>query len=272
MSSLRPCLPNDYVSDAANLVVEHPGKALIVTGFYILAANAPETDGPPGSIVLGQALAKLGFEVAFVTDEWSSDVMNALAPQRQRVIEFPMASHHESATHAQNLLDDERPSLIIGIERAGFTSDGTYRNRKGHDISRYNAKTDYLFKQHPVSIGIGDGGNEIGMGLVADVIQEENDVEATPSVTATTKLIISTCSNWGAYGLVAALSLLIQKYLLPTFDEIQRCIEVAVQAGAVDSSSCRHEPRVDGRSLKEERSCLTELRTLLRRRGVLSPP
>ena len=49
MTSLRPHLPADFATEAAQLLLDHPGKVLIVTGFYILAAAAPETDGPPGS-------------------------------------------------------------------------------------------------------------------------------------------------------------------------------------------------------------------------------
>jgi len=267
MSLLRPHLPSDFVTDAAQFVLQHPGKAFIVTGFYILAAKAPETDGPPGSIVLARALRQIGFDVVFVTDKWSSKVMKALAP-RQPIVEFPMASHDDSATFSKELLETEQPSIVIAVERAGFTNDGTYRNRKDDDISEYNAKTDYLFEQHPISIGIGDGGNEIGMGLVSEVILNQDDFEATPSMTTTTKLIISACSNWGAYGLVAGLSLLTQEDLLPTCDDVQRIVELAVKSGAVDSSSCQFEARVDGRSLEAELGCIADLRSLLRGQGV----
>jgi hypothetical protein len=267
MSLLRPHLPQDFATDAAKFVLEHPGKVLILTGFYILSAGATETDGPPGAAVLGEALAALGYEVVFVTDIWSSEVIRALASPGRRVVEFPFTDHDSSTTDARQLIEEESPSLLIAVERAGLTGDRTYRNQRNIDISAYNAKLDYLVEQHPHSVGIGDGGNEIGMGLVAEAIRARREMTISPSVTKTSKLIVATCSNWGAYGLVAALSLLHRTRLLPAFDEIQRYIHLAVEAGAVDSASGLREPRVDGRALDEERTCIEELHELLKRSG-----
>jgi hypothetical protein len=64
ISALRPYLPSNYVEEAADLILEHPGKVLIVTGFYIVYAKAPETDGPPGAAAIGEALSTIGYEVA----------------------------------------------------------------------------------------------------------------------------------------------------------------------------------------------------------------
>ena len=52
LSDLRPLLPTDFVSDASRFILAHPGRALIVTGFLIPHAGAPETDGPPGAAAL----------------------------------------------------------------------------------------------------------------------------------------------------------------------------------------------------------------------------
>ena len=40
---------------------------LIVTGF-VVAEGMPETDGPPGAVVLGRALRRLGARVRYTTD------------------------------------------------------------------------------------------------------------------------------------------------------------------------------------------------------------
>ena len=100
ISALRPYLPSNYVEEAADLILEHPGKVLIVTGFYIVYANAPETDGPPGAAAIGEALAAIGYEVAYVTDKYSMDVMKSVAGDK-RVIEFPIADHMDSAAAAE---------------------------------------------------------------------------------------------------------------------------------------------------------------------------
>jgi hypothetical protein len=53
VSALRPYLAPDFCERAASIVLEHPGTALVVTGFFIPGAGATETDGPPGAIAVG---------------------------------------------------------------------------------------------------------------------------------------------------------------------------------------------------------------------------
>ena len=108
---------------------------------------------------------------------------------------------------------------MISIERCGFTEKRDYLNRYGNSIADYNAKIDYLFEGFPVSVGIGDGGNEIGMGTLAAVIPHYENLSSPPSVTKTSKLIISSVSNWGAYGLVTSISTIVGKRLLISKDE-----------------------------------------------------
>ena len=82
-----------------------------------------------------------------------------------------------------DLLEQLQPSLLIAIERCSFTTPGRYQNARGEDTSEYHAKLDYLFKHHDNTIGIGDGGNEIGMGNLTEQIAA---VEALPNDPATT--------------------------------------------------------------------------------------
>ena len=167
IAALRPHLPADYCDQAARVVLDNPGTAIIVTGFYIITAGATETDGPPGAVVIGNALQSIGYEVVYVTDRYSLKVMEGTAGPDSSVVEFPIAGEEESRSFAKELLSEIAPSVIIGIERCGLTSEGLYRNMRGVDISEYNAKADYLFESGIPSVGIGDGGNEIGMGNLA---------------------------------------------------------------------------------------------------------
>jgi len=258
ISALRPYLPSNYVEEAADLILEHPGKVLIVTGFYIVYANAPETDGPPGAAAIGEALAAIGYEVAYVTDKYSMDVMKSVAGDN-RVIEFPIADHMDSAAAARKILETENPSVVIAIERAGLVGDGTFRNMHGTDISAYNAKIDHLFDQHPYSVGIGDGGNEIGMGNLRDEAAGIDRLPDDPCVTTTTKLMIASVSNWGGYGLAAALSLKMSKNLLPSIKAENAWVQSTYETGAVDGPTGQHRPYVDGFPLDEYNSCLTDL-------------
>ena len=78
VSALRPYLAPDFCERAASMVLEHPGTALIVTGFYIPGAGATETDGPPGAVAVGEALEALGYRPVYVTDRFTAPVLRSL--------------------------------------------------------------------------------------------------------------------------------------------------------------------------------------------------
>jgi hypothetical protein len=267
ISALREHLPPNFMEVAAELALANRGKALIVTGFYIAVAGAPETDGPPGAAGIGAALKKLGFEVAYVTDRWSKAVMESVAGGDE-VIEFPITSHFESAQFANDLIKKHTPSLLISIERAGLVGDGTYRNWKGVDISEFNAKIDHLFDQFPNSIGIGDGGNEIGMGNLKSVIPGLDRLPDNPCVTTTKELIIASCSNWGGYGLAAQLSLMAGQNMLPSVEQGYEWVKSTVAAGAVEGMSGERKDWVDARSPEEDAVCLRDLHEFLKAKGI----
>ena len=145
---MRPYVPSDFCDRAAQLVLDNPGTAFIVTGFYILDAGMIETDGPPGAIAIGNALEQLDYNVVYVTDSYGTAVMEATKSEAATVIDFPIADDAESEAFAQQLLADLNPSVIIAIERCGFTDDLKYRNMRGRDITQYTARTDYLFRHH----------------------------------------------------------------------------------------------------------------------------
>ena len=268
VSELRPHLPPDFCDRAAATVLENPGPALIVTGFYILTAGAPETDGPPGAVAIGDALRSIGYDVVYVTDQHSSAVMSGIAGEDSRIVEFPIADEGESRRFAAALLAKVGPSIVIAIERCGLTEEGIYRNMVGGDITRYNARTDYLFSEDVASVGIGDGGNEIGMGNLAGEVTTVPSLVKVPCVTTTTSLIISSVSNWGGYGLVAAISRRKGRDLLPSIDAEQGLVRRAVAHGAVDGMSAAPEYKVDGFTLEENSLALGALHDLLDAEGL----
>jgi hypothetical protein len=268
VAELRPHLPADFCDQAAELVLENPGTAMIVTGFYILAAGATETDGPPGAAVIGNALRSIGYDVVYVTDRYTAPVMSAIAAGDARTVEFPIADEPASRVFAEELLAEVDPTVLIAIERCGFTDEGLYRNMLGKDISAYTAKTDYLFAGHPASIGIGDGGNEVGMGNLASVIPSVPTLVRLPCVTRTTKLVISSVSNWGGYGLVAAISRRKGRDLLPSVEVEREMVKRIVDLGAVDGMSQQTRYMVDGFSLEENSQTLRALHKLLAEEGV----
>ena len=268
VSALRPHLSNSFTLDAARLVLDNPGTAIVVTGFYILDARAAETDGPPGAVVIGNALRDLGYSVVHVTDRHAASLMQAMGGDHARVIEFPIVDDDASREFAAGLLKEVEPSVIISIERCGLTSEGLYRNMRGRDITAHNARIDHIFTDAHATVGIGDGGNEIGMGNLADQIPKVDTLVRLPCVTRTTELIITSVSNWGGYGLVAALSELSGRNLLPSIEEERRLMTQTVDLGAVDGMSAVQEYKVDGFTFDENSETVRALHDYLSSQGL----
>jgi len=261
MLALRPHLPSDYCSQAAQYVMDHPGDVIIVTGFYILMAGGPETDGPPGAIAIGKALQALGRRVTYVSDQYTTPVLQAWADDAD-IIDFPIADIPESKQQAASILDRLRPSLLISIERCGRNKDDGYLNMRSRDISPQTARLDYLFDSTVPSVGIGDGGNEIGMGNLVDVIPSVESLPDLPAVVTVDRLVIASVSNWGGYGLVAALSRLAGKNLLPSVEHETRIIREMVEAGAVDGTTGEAIATVDNFTTEENAAILARLHRL----------
>jgi len=261
ISKLKPFLSDKFCSEAADNIFSNKGTVFITTGFYILKANAPETDGPPGAIAIGNALEKLGYNVFYVVDFYSFHLFIDII-ESEKVIIFPICSDEESDVYAKKLIKKFSPSVLISVERCGATADKKYQNMKGMDISDYNAKVDYLFFNHNNTIGIGDGGNEIGMGNLFSEINNIKELPDEPCSTKVNHLIISSISNWGAYGLIAALSQKACKDLLPSVEEEKKLIEKLISNGAVDGITGEVKTMVDGFEIEEYLEVLAELHSL----------
>jgi hypothetical protein len=78
---------------------------------------------------------------------------------------------------------------------------------RARDISDFCVCFDELFDPTKgSSVGVGDGGNEVGMGNVLPLVEEHvPDGPVVGCTTRTTELIVAGVSNWGALGLAAAL-------------------------------------------------------------------
>ncbi len=262
MDRLRSHLPDDFclrtARAMARLLQEKPSpSALIVTGFYV--NGAAETDGPPGAYFLYKALRTLGFSAKIVTDEICLPLFEGVCPPDD-LIGTAQRIENEEAFRSE-ILEETHPDLLCAVERCGRTADGTYRNMNGRDISRFTAPLDTLFLGPPkdvLTVGIGDGGNEVGMGLLRDVIHEELSVES--SVVPVQYLILSTVSNWGAYGLIRYLEILSGIPCLPDPAEVADWIARSVERGAVDGISGLNVLKVDGFELDRERAVIDSLR------------
>ncbi len=262
MLALRPHLPADFCRQAAKYVMDHPGHTVIVTGFYVIMAGKPETDGPPGAIAIGRALQALGRKVTYVTDSYTAPVLQQWA-EGADVVEFPIADIEESKRHAAQLLQNLQPALLISIERCGRNRNDEYLNMRARDITPQTARLDYLFDGGIPSVGIGDGGNEIGMGNLVDVIPSVDSLPDDPAISRVDRLVIASVSNWGGYGLVAALSQICGRNILPSSDDEARMVQGMIDAGAVDGTTGDAVPTVDNFSMDENGELLARLHSVV---------
>ena len=262
MLALRPYLPDDFCSQAAQFIVDKPGGVIIVTGFYVVMAGKPETDGPPGAIAIGEALKALGRQVTYVSDEYTIPVLRRYADGSE-VIDFPIEGVSASKKRAAEILERVKPALLISIERCGRTREDTYLNMRYVDISPHTARLDYLFDSDIPSVGIGDGGNEIGMGNLAEVIPTVDSLPDYPAVNQVDRLVIASVSNWGGYGLVAALSRIAGKNLLPSVESETAMLHGMVAAGVVDGTTGDAVPTVDNFTAEENGALLARLHRLV---------
>lgn len=261
IDKLVPLLPADFCLRAARALMgllercDSP-VVLITTGFYV--GGAPETDGPPGAYFLYEALRRLGFLPKIVTDTICAPLFTGLFPGKD-LISVPLAISDE-VEFARGVYETYQPEALIAVERCGRTRDGVYRDMRGNDISPFTAPIDSLFLDPPegcVTVGIGDGGNEIGMGGFADEISRRLSV--APCVVATDYLILSTVSNWGACGLIRYLEILLGSPCLPDWDAVRNFVETIVFKGAVNGLNAKREVKVDGYGLEETRKIIMDL-------------
>lgn len=232
-------------------------SVFITTGFPIIPKNLWETDGPLGAAVLAETLRRLGLKPLLITDENCVEILKTVSPNMQ-VSEFP-ANDEQALLEAEDLISKFNPSIIIAIERPGWNEKQQYHNMKGQNISYLVGKTDYLFRHGRklgiTTIAIGDGGNELGCGAIAETVRKYVPYGARcqcpcgggiAAVTPTDVLVMSGVSNWGSYGIVACLSLLKNvEYKHDGKNEL-RLLKRTVEAGAIDSITLESKPFVDG--------------------------
>jgi hypothetical protein len=86
------------------------------------------------------------------------------------------------------------------------------------------------------------------------------------SVVPVDHLVVAGTSNWGAYGIVAALERLTGRPLLHTGAIERRLIQACVDAGAIDGIARTHEPTVDGLAADVHAGIVVLLRAAAARR------
>ncbi|NLL37050.1 MAG: DUF4392 domain-containing protein, partial [Fretibacterium sp.] len=216
-----------------------------VTGFFIRSASATETDGPPGAAVLGRALERMGKRVELWTDERNFGPLVACS-----------ASIGGPEVHLAEGSESTESELLVFVERPGRAPDGCYYDMKGEDVASVVAPLDFLVEKALAEgrhvLGVGDGGNEVGMGLLRDELTRllPNYASFLSCVSSTVCLPVDV-SNWGAYALAAALSVPFGSWQGLEPEEERTMLEALIASGAVDGVSKRKELSVDGLALEQ---------------------
>lgn len=218
-------------------------KLAVVSGFYVPAAGAPETDGPGGAAILARAFQREGRVCEIWTDVRCIEVLAECAKAA--------GCAENTARIAPASLKERAPDGIIFVERLGRAADGRYYNFKKQDISEWTAPLDAFADEAAGlgihTIGIGDGGNEAGMGnFYAELCALLPGYAACLSVVRVEFALTADVSNWGAYALAEALSFVwgARRGIEP--GEETKMLEAAARAGAADGISGRCETSVDG--------------------------
>jgi hypothetical protein len=225
-----------------------------------------ETDGPIGAISLAGALEHLGKKVVLVTDEYSKKILYSCREVKGLTCPIEIIPAGSESLFCKNLIEKYRPTHAIAIERPGRALDGCRYSMKGEDISDIVPNTDILFeeanKHGNVTIAVGDGGNEVGMGKVRSyVIDSVNNGNKICAAFNTDFLIIAGVSNWGGHALSAALSILTQTMLLHDAETEEELLRSIVEAGAVDGCTKERTMTVDGLSMEENFNIIDLLRS-----------
>ncbi|MGA3002153.1 MAG: glutamate cyclase domain-containing protein [Acetobacteraceae bacterium] len=248
----------------------------ILTGFFVPRGTPPaaETDGPAGAALLALGLSRIGVPCRLLTDDacrsaCEAALLGAGLPGVSIDAVVPDAPLQPVIEAWRTLGVD----WMIAIERCGLSADGHPRNMRGEDLSPYTAPLDRVFTVGPWrTIAIGDGGNEIGMGVLPDgLVAREVPLGATIAcVTPADFLVTAGVSHWGAYGLLAGLAVCRADWretLLDCLDPAidRRILETLVQRGpAVDGVTLRQAPTIDGLDLATQHAKLERIRAIAR--------
>ncbi|NXB93335.1 GLUCM protein, partial [Vidua chalybeata] len=284
----------------ACLAMSHAGSVLITTGFPTHFSHEPpeENDGPPGALAIAAMLQALEKQVAIVTDQRAMDLNKKIIEEAVQLgilkKPIPLLSYQrESANSALTFLCENgnpgRPRFdhLVAIERAGMAADGNYYNARKVNIKHLVDPIDELFLAAQTipgitTTGVGDGGNELGMGKVKDAVKKHIkngdviacDVEADFTV-------VAGVSNWGGYAIACALHVLRcceihDRYLrravgfprapsqrlwlpaLPSVPKEEKLLKTLVQLGVRSGKTASLEMEVDGLPFYSTHSLMIE--------------
>lgn len=273
----------------------------VVTGFFIPTASPPaaETDGPLGTLFLTRAFLACGIQTFPLTDEWcipalqagihfcdlgASTVARRVWMGPVRPVTHLLAVERVGPNHTWDSVQQQRVvhrpvTRTVSHELFHREVPPTHQNRcytmRGIDITDVSRLHPNFFgswfppEPRPTTIGIGDGGNEIGMGKIPWSVIRNNIPNGglIACRVPTDYLIVCGVSNWGAYALAAGVFVL--RGVKPPADLFdpdreREILEVMVREGPlVDGVTGKQTATVDGLTWEEYVKPLVRIREIL---------
>ncbi len=271
ISSLAQAARGGLLAAATALAGTASPRLGVITGFYVPKGTPPaaETDGPVGAALLIRGLTDAGIVCRLATDPLCASAC-AAALRAVGCATIPIDQGPAAASIAA--WKAAGITHVLAIERCGPGADGIPRNLRGEDVSAVTAALDLLYLGgNWTTLAIGDGGNEIGMGslpaaLIAGAVANGGQIACR---TKADHLIVAGVSNWGAWGVMAALALLRTDWqaallaaLDPDLDEA--VLRVTVNEGpAVDGVTRVAALTVDGLGAAVHRAKLLAIRAAM---------
>jgi hypothetical protein len=254
---------------------------------------AGETDGPPGAAALASALSiGLGAVPILLTESEHLDNLSAVCraaglglrpPEVARRVPdtcamLPLAADDSAREQAERYLELFQPKAVVAIEKLAPNRLGVAHRASGKAAAASRARAEVLFdlarERGLLTIGVGDNGNEIGFGLIEPVVRLCNPYGARcrcpcegglAASVSTDILVAANTSNWGAYGVEAALAVLLGRPdLLHSAETERRMLETCVSHGGTDAGTGRTVPAVDGIPLHVNMAMVSVLDCIVR--------
>lgn len=268
---------------AARKLASEPIDVAILTGAAV-PDHMPkgENDGPFGAVILAKALLKIGHKVTIITDPEPAPATEGLLAYFGLDVPIEIFSLGESARQEAFA---ETFDALVTIERLGGNPNGNLHGIGGVSRNAFRVNFDSLVNKAndlgKITIGIGDGGNEIGFGKIYDALVESmpalNNTEKTRcgggifSVVPTGTLVIGSTSNLGAYGVCAALAMLKKDPSLAHTPEDELALHyIGVGLGMSDGGTGAIIPDCDGIPAETNAAMVRMMQTMVEME--LAPP
>ena len=285
---------------------------LVMTGFPVERSSArrdenaggehgfsdnrvPETDGVVGASLIARAV-DLGLKAkpVIVCEEECVEISKACCeaaglrvvhdfetiremPNTVAVLPFTKDADR-AGQEAARMLDEMNPRAAVTVERPGRNERGIHHSANGYGINDFVAKIDELFEgvkeRGGLTIGIGDLGNELGMGVLKEatkrIIMYGDKClcgcgGGIGTISQADAIVFGAVSEDAAYAFLACLAhLLSRDEILHSTEMEARVLEAACSHGAVDGVSGLNILQIDYLDLRNHNYQIELMREIIK--------